>query len=331
MDQRKLITQCAANYIFSDPCSRARLGMAGGAALTRCHVPGDVMSASACDEDSAFTFIEVPAWMRAWQAAPPLLAWEVWNCLPADLQMQLQKNRSTYVSPLYRRLAMGGTHSVYILMRINLHHVGKALFNLASRSLTNAAQEAETHDTSTPEGRATGEQTDWATEQNLDDRQWSQRQQERRNGPIGQSGFTVQEWCDAVRAAKREGQRVFVVMHFFSGERRPQDVQEWLERWMEEAGLRLLMISIDLAFDPLWDFTRPSSYHRINELCIEGLIDATLGGPPLLCCMCSISRNSNCTPPSGKPACLFGHVAIILNLGIVTLASIKSMQIIAWQ
>ena len=144
---------------------------------------------------------------------------------------------------------MGGTHSVYILMRINLHHVGKVLFNLASRSLTNAAQEAETHDTSTPEGRATGEQTDWETEQNLDDRQWSQRQQERRNSPIGQSGFTVQEWCDAVRAAKREGQRVFVVMHFFSGERRPQDVQEWLEGWMGEAGLRLLMISIDLAFD----------------------------------------------------------------------------------
>ena len=139
VDQRKLIMQCAANYVFTDPGARARLGMAGGAALTRCHIPGDIMSASACDEDSAFTFIEVPVWMRAWQAAPPLMAWEVWDCLPPCIQMQLSDNKDTYVAPLYRRLAMGGTHSVYILMRINLHHVGQALFNVAARSLTSEA------------------------------------------------------------------------------------------------------------------------------------------------------------------------------------------------
>ena len=33
--------------------------------------------------------------------------------------------------------------------------------------------------------------------------------------PTGQSGYSVQEWCDAVRAAKRKEHRVFVVMHLF--------------------------------------------------------------------------------------------------------------------
>ena len=260
VDQRKLIMQCAANYVFSDPSARARLGMAGGAALTRCHVPGDVMSAAACDEDSAFTFIEVPVWMRAWQAAPPLLAWEVWDCLPASLQLQIQEKETTYVAPLYRRLAMGGTHSVYILMRINLHHVGKAMFNMAARSLTNAACAQKSHGTPFFKDADKDGRQVWEDYQQLDDRSWAVRQQDRRCGDAGQSGYTVQGWCDAVRASKRKDNRVFVVMHFFSGERRPQDVQEWLEGWMREADLELLMISVDLACDPLWDFTEPTTF-----------------------------------------------------------------------
>lgn len=294
IDQRKLIMQCAANYVFSDPCSRARLGMAGGAALTRCHVPGDVMSVAACDEDSAFTFIEVPQWMRFWQAAPPLMAWEVWDCLPLTMQEELQGERSVYVAPLYRRLAMGGTHSVYILMRINLHHVGKALFNVAGRSLTNAAQASAVQDRTQSDSPMEVAHDDWTDDGYLDDRQWTERQQDRRHGAVGQSGYTVQEWCDAVRAAKREDHRTFVVMHFFSGERRPQDVQEWLEGWMEEAQMKLLMISVDLAFDPLWDFTQPSSFHSIYQLCVEGLIDAVIGGPP-----CSTVARSRHVPLPG--------------------------------
>ena len=292
IDQRKLIMQCAANYVFTDPGARARLGMAGGAALTRCHIPGDVMSASACDEDSAFTFIEVPSWMRAWQAAPPLMAMEVWDCLPIELQEQLKDNKASYVAPLYRRLAMGGTHSVYILMRINLHHVGQALFNVAARSLATGVKTQD--DSSLRRNNVDCNHENLDCETCLDDRQWCLRQQDRRLSPTGQSGYTVQEWCDAVRAAKRENHRVFVVVHFFSGERRPQDVQEWLEGWMEEAGLKLLMISIDLAHDPLWDFTQPSSFHKIYQLCIEGLVDATVGGPP-----CSTVARSRHVPLPG--------------------------------
>ena len=107
IDQRKLIMQCAANYVFSDPCSRARLGMAGGAALTRCHVPGDVMSVAACDEDSAFTFIEVPQWMRFWQAAPPLMAWEVWDCLPLTMQEETSRRKIGLCGSLVSQVGYG--------------------------------------------------------------------------------------------------------------------------------------------------------------------------------------------------------------------------------
>ena len=33
VDQRKLIMQCAANYMFADPTTRADLGMCGGSAI----------------------------------------------------------------------------------------------------------------------------------------------------------------------------------------------------------------------------------------------------------------------------------------------------------
>ena len=84
--QRKLIMQCAANYAFQDPTERANLGMAGGSALTRCHIPSDRMSVSACDEDAAFTMVRVPEWMRLWQAGPPVLAHQVFDLLPTSLQ-----------------------------------------------------------------------------------------------------------------------------------------------------------------------------------------------------------------------------------------------------
>ena len=43
VDQRKLIMQVASNYMFTDPSTRAHLGMFGGAALTRCFVQSDRM------------------------------------------------------------------------------------------------------------------------------------------------------------------------------------------------------------------------------------------------------------------------------------------------
>lgn len=56
-DQRKLIMQCAANYAFQDPRDRADLGMGGGSALCRLRVDSDHIATSACDEDTAFTYM----------------------------------------------------------------------------------------------------------------------------------------------------------------------------------------------------------------------------------------------------------------------------------
>ena len=81
VDQRKLVMQVAANYMFSDPTVRAHLGMHGGSALARCFVAGDAMAVASCDEDSAFTHVRVPYWMSRWQAGPPVQAREVWHLL----------------------------------------------------------------------------------------------------------------------------------------------------------------------------------------------------------------------------------------------------------
>ena len=50
-----------------------------------------------------------------------------------------------------------------------------------------------------------------------------------------------------------------VVVHMFAGERRKNDVQEYLEILMEQQGLELLMISVDLAMDADWDFSNPNN------------------------------------------------------------------------
>lgn len=49
---------------------------------------------------------------------------------------------------------------------------------------------------------------------------------------------------------------------------------------MDSAGLRLLMLSVDLAEDPNWDFANPSTFNSLMSLAEEGLVDVFLGGPP---------------------------------------------------
>lgn len=88
-DQRKLIMQCAANYAFQDPRDRADLGMGGGGALCRLRVDSDHIATSACDEDTAFTYVKVPEWMSAWQAGPPVQASGVVTLLPERVKCRL--------------------------------------------------------------------------------------------------------------------------------------------------------------------------------------------------------------------------------------------------
>ena len=275
VDQRKLIMQCAANYMFGDPTARAHLGMGGGSSLARVFVTEDSMHVAACDEDSAFTYVKVPAWMARWQAAPPVLAAEAWDLLSEDLRSSIPSPSTTYVAPKYLRLAMGGSHSVYILMRINLHHVGRTLFNYASRL---SMVEAQHGDATSPglEHAADGV----VEEKMLDDDEWVTRQRLRRDGKGTRTGWTVDAWCEEVRRTKHGDCRVFVVIHMFAGERREGDVQEYLEAMMQTAGLELLMLSVDLAEDPDWDFGNPNTFNKLLSLAEEGLIEIFFGGPP---------------------------------------------------
>lgn len=296
IDQRKLIMQCAANYMFEDPTKRAKLGMGGGSALARCHIPSDSMSLSACDEDSAFTYIAVPHWMRYWQAAPPLHASLVWHLLPQQVRDEVCWESGPYVAPLYCRLAMGGTHSVYILMRINIEHIGRTLRSYASRCLLPVNK---------PSAVDGDEQSDFNTGEadilDVDpvgrtDEEWVSAQASRRAAQPGASGYTVQQWCDAVRRARSMDGRVFVCMHFFSGERRDGDIQQYLETKALASNIQVLMVSVDLATDPLWDFTNPTTFHKIYSLCSEGLVDLVIGGPP-----CStVARSRHVPLPGGR-------------------------------
>ena len=111
--QRKLLMQCASNYLFSDVTKRSELGMMGGAALADLHVPGDSLSLASWDESNAFSFVRTPAWMWPWCCSPAVRARDVWTLLAAPLQAKL--NGADWVFPAYTRLAMGSSHSVHIL------------------------------------------------------------------------------------------------------------------------------------------------------------------------------------------------------------------------
>ncbi|CAL1127775.1 unnamed protein product, partial [Cladocopium goreaui] len=261
MQQRKLIMQVASNYMFSDPSCRAHLGMFGGAALSRCFVPSDHLGIALCDEDSAFTFVKVPEWMTRWQGGPPVKAAQVWGLLRKELKDKILDPASTFVSPRYLRLAMGGSHSVYILMRINMQHIGRSMLNYVNRLPLGDSSE-HVHGT---EQLVEEEQVEM-----IGDQEWEKRQKQRKQlCQVSSSGFTVQEWCQAVRESQHGEQRMFVVMHFFAGDRRPGDVQEHLTRMCALHGLKLLMISIDLASDANWDYTNPETFNSV-----------VLGGPP---------------------------------------------------
>ena len=293
ISQRKLVMQCASNYMFTDVRQRADIGMGGGGSLARLSVPSDHLAISASDEDSAFTFVEVPFWMRAWQALPAVHAYKVWSLLPSSLQSQITDPLSTFVSPLYTRLAMGGSHSVYVLMAINLRSVGSALFGLSRRLAADPTSfgksEGVVVDNVELEGDPMALLRDEQGELDRDeledllecpDENWGRRQLKRKSGPLGQAGYTVDGWCEAVRAAKRRVNRTMVVMHFFAGERRVGDIHHWLAQMCLFHGITLLMVSVDLEFDQCWDFTVQTTFHKIAMLAIEGLLDIVLGGPP---------------------------------------------------
>ena len=261
VDQQKLIMQCAAKYMFGDPTERAHLGMGGGSSLARVFIAGDHVHVAACDEDSAFTYVKVLGWPDGKQLRRYWLAW----CGTCWMTRSNQRSRHLLVAPKYLRLAMGGNHSVnIILMRINIQHIGNTLFNYAARlKLTDDFLDFD------KDLHGADVVPDDPPVEMVADEAWVHRQQVRRLQKCGQSGWTVDQWCETVRRSKQLGARVFVVIHMFAGERRAGDIQDFLQQMIEVEGLELL-----------WDFTCQATVHRIVGLAEQGLIDAWIGGPP---------------------------------------------------
>lgn len=167
-----------------------------------------------------------------------------------------------YVSPRYLRLAMGGSHSVYILVRINLEHIGRSLFQYVA-SHNNGREKSGIEEPVNTKLEHVAERSPGLT-----DEDWLSRQQQRRESLTEEAaGYTVEQWCAAVRRAKQQSNRVFVLMHFFAGERRRGDVEQFAKELATEQGIEVLMISIDLATDHRWDFTWPQTFHDSMPSC----------------------------------------------------------------
>ncbi|CAE7666653.1 unnamed protein product, partial [Symbiodinium necroappetens] len=90
-----------------------------------------------------------------------------------------------------------------------------------------------------------------------------------------ESGYSVQEWWDAIRAARSSSDRTIVVMYFFGGERRDGDVQEHVEKLAAEANLKVLMITVDLGCAMLTSL----SGVRLAQRCLEPGIAAEASPP----------------------------------------------------
>ena len=79
--------------------------------------------------------------MWYWCAGPPILAYKVIDLMPAHLFRNISNMHTTYVAPIYKRLAMGSSHSVHILMQINFSIIGKSFYDY-SRLLRRRAEGA---------------------------------------------------------------------------------------------------------------------------------------------------------------------------------------------
>ena len=280
--QRKLLMTCAANYLWSSAKDRSELGMMGGGGLAAIYAADGQAQMAAWDQSSAFTAVETPEWFWPWMAVPPVRASHVWHRLPPSLRADIAP--WSWVFPRYTRLAMGSSHSVHILMSINLEIVGRTLVRTARLGTFRS----EHTDTSTDVGiSGTSFDTpledveeDIALAVNEDDLWATAHQQKRLQSAASSKPRTLAEFVFAARAAKRAPRRVFVVLHCFSGENRDFDLEWWLLELASRNSLSVLVASVDLGADLAWDLTNYETFHELYEMSVTGLLDAVVGGPP---------------------------------------------------
>ena len=201
---------------------------------------------------------------------------------------------------------MGSTHSVHILMSINLEVVGRTLLRSArlkfnrpscqplSESTEDAAGCEETDSTDVPsldESDANPEEDSLWAEAHLAKRLSSHCWETDTVRPT-----TLQEFIDAAEAAKRSPERVLVFVHLFSGANRDGDLEDHLRKEAAAAGIRLLVISVDLGADLNWDISDPLTFHTLHDAVVRGLIDGIGGGPP-----CATWARSRFLPNGPRP------------------------------
>ena len=282
VQQRKLLMQCAANFAFVPGKERADHGMHGGLALNRMWVPANSMMCSSFDESNAFTFIITPEWMWAWSACPPIRAKFVMHLLPSHILSRVSPN--TYVFPCYKRLAMGGSHSVHILMSINLTCVGRTL--IYSRYLSTLPNEPPNENDPPDSMELDGVCNDYENV-GLSDKEWCEWRQSLQSSEVNSVGtnpdlfkLSLDEVETLCRSARTSQTRTFVIFHAFSGDSRSKDLKWWLKELSKFKDFRLIVITADLATDKRWDLAKPETFSRLMAMAEEGFIDVVIGGPP---------------------------------------------------
>ena len=81
---------------------------------------------------------------------------------------------------------------------------------------------------------------------------------------------TLQEFLEAARTARRVAERVFVVMHLFSGPHRECDLESFVRSIMRHRSMKVLVISVDLDADANWDLSDPHTFHALHEAVLQG-------------------------------------------------------------
>lgn len=165
------------------------------------------MQVATCDESNAY--VQVPEWFWAYQACPPVVAAQVWDLLPQELRDNIQMD--DLVSPAYKRLAMGCSHSVHILMQINMRILGQTLHQ---HPLLCRPGDAGTGAQSSVQDHTHQLDTEEEIFYGCSDEVWWKRQELRRSSEVG-SGRSVQDWLDRVATLRNEDERTFVVLLLF--------------------------------------------------------------------------------------------------------------------
>ena len=138
-EDRKILAICPQNWAAVNVTDVAGAnfdyGLYGPAALAQVRAEYSGFHIAALDESNAFSYVSVPYWWACWQCGPELVARDLPRHLWIDRFKPLDR-----VRPAYGRLAMGGTHAVYLLWLLNHSAIREAAGRLrreASLALLN--------------------------------------------------------------------------------------------------------------------------------------------------------------------------------------------------